>query len=105
MNQRKVELFSSREKKQKIEASEVSLYIYRSTILGTITLIPLLGITWLLGVFSVTASSTVFAWLFVFLASTQVSKLRLNRLQHYYVSVVTCREFLYFSSTLPEIQR
>lgn len=46
--------------------------IHRKSIIGAVTLIPLLGLTWLIGVFSVDSNSTVFAWLFVVLTTTQV---------------------------------
>lgn len=45
---------------------------YRKTIIGTVTLIPLLGVTWLIGIFSINAQTTLFAWLFVICASSQV---------------------------------
>jgi hypothetical protein len=42
-----------------------------STIKGTIVLLPLLGITWIIGIFAVNENTTVFMWLFTILNSLQ----------------------------------
>ena len=44
----------------------------RSAIFGAIVLFPLLGITWIIGVFAVSQRTTVFLWLFTIFNSFQV---------------------------------
>ena len=39
---------------------------------ATAVLLPILGLTWVLGLFAVNRNSTVFAWLFTILNSLQV---------------------------------
>lgn len=56
------------------EASQmVTIPYLRSIIKGSVILLPLLGITWIIGIFAVNANTLAFAWLFVILNSTQVS--------------------------------
>lgn len=43
-----------------------------------ILLLPLLGSTWIIGIFAVNENTTVFAWLFVILNSLQVSVIKLT---------------------------
>ena len=40
---------------------------------ATVVLLPLLGLTWLIGIISVNNETTVFAWIFTILNSLQVS--------------------------------
>ena len=44
----------------------------RKLIVATLVLLPILGITWILGIFAVDENTTVFAWLFVVVNSLQV---------------------------------
>ena len=47
--------------------------LFHSTALkSTIVLLPLLGITWIIGLFAVNENTTVFAWIFTILNSLQV---------------------------------
>ena len=41
---------------------------------AVIVLLPLLGMTWIIGVFSVNNETQVFAWVFAILNSLQVAK-------------------------------
>ena len=50
----------------------ISLYC-RALLLDTFVLLPLLGLTWVFGILTVNANSTVFAWLFIIFNSLQVS--------------------------------
>ena len=40
--------------------------------IGSLVLLPLLGLTWVFGILAVNANSTLFAWLFTIFNSTQV---------------------------------
>jgi len=44
----------------------------RTTLKSTVVLLPLLGVTWVVGIFAVSENTTVFAWLFTLLNSLQV---------------------------------
>lgn len=44
----------------------------RTTLKSTVILLPLLGVTWVVGIFAVSENTTVFAWLFTILNSLQV---------------------------------
>ena len=56
------------------KSSEVSIFFgHRSSLKSTIILLPLLGITWIIGVLAINENTTVFAWLFTVLNSLQVS--------------------------------
>ena len=44
----------------------------RSLIKGSLILLPLLGLTWVFGLFAVNENTAVFAWLFTILNSLQV---------------------------------
>ncbi len=46
---------------------------YRKVFLGSIVLLPLLGLTWLFGLLAVNNNLTVFAWIFAILNSLQVA--------------------------------
>lgn len=48
------------------------IYWFRFTLKATFVLLPLLGCTWIIGVFAVSTSTTVFLWIFTILNSLQV---------------------------------
>lgn len=52
---------------------EVSPYTFRTLLRGAIVLLPLLGLTWIFGILTLDRNTTVFAWIFTFLNSLQVS--------------------------------
>ncbi len=47
-------------------------YLHRTLLRGSVILLPLLGVTWAIGVFALDRNSTVFAWIFTLLNSLQV---------------------------------
>ena len=49
--------------------------VFRSAVKGSVVLLPLLGVTWVLGLFAVNANTTVFSWLFTIINSLQVRTL------------------------------
>ena len=49
---------------------------YRDLLKAIIVLLPLLGLTWIIGIFAVNNETRVFAWIFAILNSFQVSKNR-----------------------------
>lgn len=51
----------------------ISYLLCRHLIKATVVLLPLLGLTWLIGIISVNNETTVFAWIFTILNSLQVS--------------------------------
>ncbi len=66
----------------------VATYVYsnydmlifpRTALKGTVILLPLMGITWIVGIFAVSQNTLVFAWIFTILNSLQVSKENNNR--------------------------
>ena len=57
----------------KIKSVSSQCVIFRTTLKSTVILLPLLGITWVVGVFAVNKNTTVFAWLFTILNSLQVN--------------------------------
>jgi len=46
--------------------------MFRVTVKGSVILLPLLGLTWVLGIFAVEYNVPVFAWLFTIVNSLQV---------------------------------
>ena len=46
--------------------------LHRSAVVGIIFLSPLLGVTWIIGVFAIDSNSTVFLWIFTITNSLQV---------------------------------
>ena len=48
-------------------------YTCRALLIAAFILLPLLGLTWMFGILTVNANSTVFAWLFTIFNSLQVS--------------------------------
>ena len=46
---------------------------YRSLLRAVIILLPLLGITWIIGILAVNNETQVFAWIFAILNSLQVT--------------------------------
>jgi len=48
------------------------LCVDRGLIKGSLILLPLLGLTWVFGLFAVNENTAVFAWLFTILNSLQV---------------------------------
>ena len=50
----------------------VSLNMYRVTMRAVVTLLPLLGLTWIFGVLTLNRNTTVFAWFFTLFNSLQV---------------------------------
>ena len=53
--------------------AKINLLLLRTTIKGAVVLLPLLGITWVIGLFAVNENTIVFAWLFTVINSLQVS--------------------------------
>ena len=51
---------------------DLFLIICRSAIKGTVVLLPLLGVTWIVGVFAINSNTTAFLWIFTILNSLQV---------------------------------
>ena len=49
----------------------------RALFKASLVLLPLLGLTWVFGILSVNANSTIFAWLFTIFNSLQVLLLQL----------------------------
>ena len=47
--------------------------LYRSLLKAVMILSPLLGVTWIIGIFSVNNETQVFAWIFAVLNSLQVN--------------------------------
>ena len=47
--------------------------MYSATIKASVILLPLLGITWVIGLFAVNQETSFFAWLFVILNTFQVN--------------------------------
>jgi len=45
---------------------------YRSLIIAAIVMLPILGSTWVIGLFAVNEETTTFAWIFTVLNSLQV---------------------------------
>ena len=54
----------------------IVIIIFSKIAKGMIVLLPLLGSTWIIGIFFVSENTTVFAWLFVIFNSLQVSNLQ-----------------------------
>ena len=52
----------------------------RSILKATLILLPLLGLTWVFGLFAVNENTAVFAWLFTIFNSLQVN----------YVAIIAC---------------
>ena len=50
----------------------LSTYMCRALFVALIVLLPLLGLTWVFGILTVNANSTIFAWLFTIFNSLQV---------------------------------
>ena len=51
-----------------------NLYLnFRGLLKASIVLLPLLGVTWIIGIFAVNDNTLVFAWIFAILNSLQVS--------------------------------
>ena len=48
-------------------------FAYRPILKATVILLPLLGLTWLFGLFTLNQNATVFAWLFTIFNSLQVA--------------------------------
>ena len=70
--------------------------------MATLVLLPLLGITWIVGIFAVDENTAVFAWLFVILNSLQVLTENLlalkQKLELYTTPILHYRAFSFFSS-------
>ena len=47
---------------------------YRDMLKAVIVLLPLLGVTWIIGILAVNENTQVFAWIFAILNSLQVMK-------------------------------
>ena len=48
---------------------------YRGLLKAVIILLPLLGMTWIIGIFAVNNETQVFAWIFAILNSLQVNNI------------------------------
>ena len=51
------------------------LIFFRTALKGTVILLPLMGITWIVGIFAVSQNTLVFAWIFTILNSLQVKRI------------------------------
>ena len=51
----------------------ILIYMFRHMLKATLFLLPLLGITWIIGIFAVNEDTVVFAWIFAILNSFQVT--------------------------------
>ena len=51
-----------------------------------IVLLPLLGLTWIIGIFAVNNNTQVFAWIFAILNSLQVCNITMPPASLYYIS-------------------
>ena len=50
----------------------LKMHNYRSSVKAAIIIVPLLGVTWVVGTFAVNENTVVFAWIFTVLNSLQV---------------------------------
>ena len=57
----------------KVLLNQLSLLYHRSLPKAMIILLPLLGATWIIGIFAVNNETQVFAWIFAILNSLQIS--------------------------------
>ena len=48
------------------------MYIHRSIVISAVALMPILGSTWIIGIFAVNEHTEFFAWIFAILNSLQV---------------------------------
>ena len=62
-------------------------YIVRDLMKAVIKLLPLLGITWIIGILAVNEDTQVFAWIFAILNSLQVTYF----MMHPYCSYTVCK--------------
>ena len=53
---------------------------YRCLLKAVIMLLPLLGMTWIIGIFAVSNETQVFAWIFAIFNSLQVNALSIMKL-------------------------
>ncbi len=51
-------------------------FSYRMMVKSTLVLLPLLGLTWVLGLFAVVQNTSIFAWMFTIVNSLQVTQWR-----------------------------
>ena len=63
--------------------------LYRHLIKGAVVLLPLLGLTWIFGVFAIDSNTTVFAWIFTVLNSLQVNKHKRDQFICYTFELIT----------------
>ncbi len=49
-------------------------FSYRMMVKSTLVLLPLLGLTWVLGLFAVVQNTSIFAWMFTIVNSLQVTQ-------------------------------
>ena len=56
------------------KSAYLTTLIYRDLLKATIVLLPLLGLTWIIGILAVNNETQVFAWIFAILNSLQVIK-------------------------------
>ena len=78
------------------------LYLFcRSILVSAISLMPILGSTWIIGVFAVNEHTEVFAWIFTILNSLQVCLLVITILFKYVfnIYIYLFRDSSYFSFT------
>ena len=48
------------------------MYVHRSIVISAVALMPVLGSTWIIGIFAVNEHTEFFAWIFTILNSLQV---------------------------------
>ena len=67
------------------------MFICRTLLVASLVLLPVLGVTWVLGVFAVNSNTTVFAWLFTIFNSLQVcSNIIIQNIICYQILVHIC---------------
>ena len=64
---------------------------YRDLLKATVVLLPLLGLTWIIGIIAVNNETQAFAWIFAVLNSLQVHNFYVSLYYHHYI----LREFSY----------
>ena len=81
--------------------------IYRHLIKATVVLLPLLGLTWLIGIISVNNDTIAFAWIFTILNSLQVvvAQRFINAIMHECMNVHSITGSVYFAFSCAEEQR
>ena len=74
---------------------------YRSVVRASVILLPLLGLTWVFGVFAINKNTEVFAWLFTIFNSLQVeTAMRSIKLTLLLAANVSYKSIIFFAGNL-----